>query len=117
MWPHSNASPKRSQPRCPKTRSLHLRHAVFCDERRCIDCPMEVFGLLDLPAARSSIHEPQESMSQRISGPTHAGNPPSARTVISRLRVEGRNGAFFGRCLTGTLPLDTADRFSMSKTG
>jgi hypothetical protein len=30
----------------PKTRSLHLRHAV-CDERSCIDCPKEIFGLLD----------------------------------------------------------------------
>jgi hypothetical protein len=29
LWPHSNASPKRSQPRCPMTHSLHLRHAVF----------------------------------------------------------------------------------------
>jgi hypothetical protein len=29
IWPHSNTSTKRSQPHCPKTRSLHLRHAVF----------------------------------------------------------------------------------------
>ena len=26
----------------------------FCDERRCIDCPMEVFGLLEPPGGSTA---------------------------------------------------------------
>jgi len=37
-------------------RSLHARHAVFCDERCCIDCPMEVFGSLE--PARGPVIDP-----------------------------------------------------------
>ena len=27
----------------------------FCDERRCVDCPMEVFGLLEPPGGSTAM--------------------------------------------------------------
>jgi hypothetical protein len=36
----------------PEDALAALATCRFCDERRCIDCPMEVFGLLEPPAVR-----------------------------------------------------------------
>jgi len=38
----------------PEDALAALTTCRFCYERRCIDCPMEVFGLLELPGSSTA---------------------------------------------------------------
>jgi hypothetical protein len=38
----------------PEDALAALTTCRFCDERRCIDCPMEVFGLLEPPGSSTA---------------------------------------------------------------
>jgi hypothetical protein len=61
--------------RCPKTRSLHFRHAAFCDERRYTDCPMEVFGSLE-PAGGPDMNARTIPATREIACPIFPTLPP-----------------------------------------